>query len=172
MVGAICKLWLTVMLQSAVMMLQCLGPLCLQRAVVTAVRVCSLNFNVWLNNNEPFQTCWDNWYWKPNLCTKVGFTDACPLSSDVVSFNCLYFDYNSRYFTSPSFRNSWCSHYCPARPRSPCSRPLVLTVSDATVAWPEPEWFRDSDSHMIDDNGYQLFTAQKIKYWGKNSNKT
>ena len=34
MVGAICKLWLTVMMQSAVMMLQCLGPLCLQHAVV------------------------------------------------------------------------------------------------------------------------------------------
>ena len=30
---------LSVMMQSAVMMLQCLGPLCLQHAVVTAVRV-------------------------------------------------------------------------------------------------------------------------------------
>ena len=46
MVGAICKLWLTVMMQSAVMMLQCLGPLCLQRAAINAVRVYSLNFNV------------------------------------------------------------------------------------------------------------------------------
>ena len=60
------------------------------------------------------------------------------------------------------------------RPRSaPGSRSLLLTVSDAaTVAWPEPEWYRESCSDMIDGNGYQLFTAQKIKYWGKNSNKT
>ena len=38
MVCAICKLSLTVMMPSAVMMLQCLGPLCLQHAVVTTVR--------------------------------------------------------------------------------------------------------------------------------------
>ena len=69
------------------------------------------------------------------------FIIARPLSSDVVLLlsDCC----NLTLAPVISRHRVFATRYGPiitgARPRSLCSRPLLLTVSDATVAWPEPE---------------------------------
>lgn len=146
MVGAICKLWLTVMMQSAVMMLQCLGPLCLQHAVARARSALSITMSDWIIMNLSSQASL-RWLRLTARATDLMYIDKYFTATIVyvwVFSVCLLFSFirllklhvtwssqysRFRYFTSPSFRNSLRSHY---RPRS---RPLLLTVSDvATVA--------------------------------------
>ena len=132
-------------------------------------QVCSqLNSIVWLNNNEPFFS---------NLIeieSQQPSYIACLVCWCFSSFCCILTKLLSPVISRHSFRNSlrapWLS--CPP---TRCSRlSELLTVSDARNCCLAGARViqRESCSDMIDGNGYQLFTAQKIKYWGKNSNKT